>query len=117
VPEALLIVPITILKDKKTWKNKERNDRIRRRRKGRLLSPFLVCPKKYYSTYYSILLMPWYLKWMMHSVSMFGLQNRTELVLLRIQVLSFIVKNTTLWTIFTDIKLKHFLFHFWTLTI
>jgi hypothetical protein len=84
VPETLHIVPITILKEKKKWKNMEKNDRIRRTRKGRPLSPFLDCSEKYYPTNYSILLMPWYLKWMMYSVTVFTLQNRTVLVLLRI---------------------------------
>jgi hypothetical protein len=113
VSEAILTVPVTILKEKKKWKkNKETNYRIRRIRKGRLLSPFLDCSEKYYPTNYNILLMPWYLKGMMYSVTMFGLQNRTELVIVRIQLQSFIMKYSNLWIMFHRHEAKIFPFSF-----
>jgi hypothetical protein len=65
-----------------------------------LVLQFLDCSEKYYSKNYDILLMPWRLKGMMYSVTVFGMHNRNEPIVVRIQLQSIIVKDTNLWVIF-----------------
>jgi hypothetical protein len=91
---------ITVLKNKKWKKDYEKNKRIWKIRREMLLLQFLVWSEKCYSKNYDILQMPWCLKGMMYSVTVFGLHNRNGPAVVTIQLQSIVVKDTNLWIIF-----------------